>query len=757
MNFIAVSTTVFFAILAIGLLFGMFRGWIRSLVRFGCVLLSLLVAVLVAPGLSAAFLKTNADGTTLKLFSFTIDFEKLLGSVSEGGLDFAELFASGSATNELALSLMNIVVNIVLFLAIFLIIWLVSLFVYWIVLLIIKIKTRHDEKIVERNSKYWWLKVLSCFIGVIGSIGICFVVLIPVFGVMNVCDGFLTEETTDEKTANAVSSNNFVCGNLYYTEDKNIGQIESYIQTYAELKGEYDASFLGNFLNFTGLSKAGSATFERLTTVKQGGLKLNFTDEFVQIIKVYNLYKDVFVKQKFDYTNNEHIDALVTLYEEAVKSAIVENYVVELVPKMSEAWSSGEKFLGIANPISGSWSAVVKDTLVVFKIDNINRISQNFTAVANAIKVANHYNALTSLKNNVTVEDILDQNDGLIKDEVLVLTSTNELRENISIILNDAFEILYTQVVGEEKDFGENVLTTEEIRNLNQSNGWVNEANNIQITVNKLFDVYGVVKNDGSSNALINQLQNIGAAIDGARGSKLINKPFKQFITGFITKKVNLKEETKTEILNAINNNWDKAGYSYEKMFKAIQDAAIVAQKLNNVATGDVSLGDLSGALKDIISNDDVKGTVADILSKDIISNMVKEEDKATAEVATDVLEKLVTSDKVNNDTLDADIKAGEQIINVVNDVKKNDGKLDLGETAPEKQNNADKMIADISASEGIMELAKESTESGTGSAITDFTKNVSAEDKAILEISINNSNNDDASKQVLKNLFGIV
>ena len=191
-------------------------------------------------------------------------------------------------------------------------------------------------------------------------------------------------------------------------------------------------------------------------------------------------------------------------------------------------------------------------------------------------------------------------------------------------------------------------------------------------------------------------------------------------------------------------------------MFKAVQDAAIVAKNLS-AGEGNVSLEDLSSTLKDIIANDGVKDSIASVLEKDIISNVVGDENADTVGVMTDVLEKLVTSDKVNSDTIDNDIAAGEQIVNIVNNVKNNEGKLNLGETAEEKQASADKIIEDLTASEGVMELLSDSAENEQGSAITDFTKEVSAEDKAVLLESINKLEDSDPNKQTLKKLFGLV
>lgn len=758
MSLMGFVTSVFLGLVFIGLFLGFFRGWKKSLIRT-CVLIGIVVlSIIFAPIISKLFMNEITDGTKIVIFSQTIDMESMLNNVVEGA-ELGDLFADGSVTNELILSVANILMNVIVFFALFWILEIVSLIVYWIVCVVLKVKGRDEteETQIERDGKYWGLKVLSSTLGLLGSVVITFALMIPVFGVMNICDGLIREDKKQEVTASAVSVNNYVSAGLYYTEDDKIGKIESYIEKYDNLKKSYDKSFFGKLMNGTGLSKLGSKAFARLTTVKQGGLELNLTTEFVAITQAYNSYKEIFVEDKFDFSDNNDIDALNKFYDEAIESEIVSEYIVELVPQMIEKWTTGEKFLGVENPIVGDWKEVVNSSLAVFRIENINRITNNFKAFTNAIKVANAYEVIHDINHDKKVEDILLENDTFIKAEILVLTSTTELRENISIVLNEAFEVLYEDFVGEEKEFDENRLTLQEIAEINKQNGWTQEAENIQNAVNEMLGVYEVVKVDSSAQALSEELENVGKSIDYARKSKLISKPFKTFIYGFVDNKIDIDDTdgAKAELLENIKTKWDDETFSYQKTYKTIQEATSVAKDIVD-GVGDVSLDTLAPAIKEIISDDASKEVVANIIQKDLISEMVGKDDKATADVLTDVLETFVTSDKVTSETIDADIQAGDQVVKIVDCVKNNDGNLKLGETAEERQASADQMIADIVASEGMMETLSESANSENGSAISDYTQNVCEADKLTLAESIESSNTTKENKETLKKLFGI-
>ena len=763
MSIVSFATTIFFSLIAFGLVLGFFRNWKKSLVRTGILAAAFILSIIFAPIISKVFVSKLTDGSKITFFSQTFDLENKLQEVF-GSSGVGELFKEGSVTNELIASFINVVCNVIVFFVLFFVIEFISLIVYWIVCIVLKVKGREDREDAgieddEDNQKSWGFRFLGAFFGLLGSVVICFALFTPVFGVMNICNKLVQEETKKTETASAFNAAGYMGSGLYYTEDKNIGKIESYIERYAALKKEYDSSFIGKVFKYSGLNKAGSSAFKRLTTVKQGSLKLNLTNECVNIIQTYNDYKDLFVKDKFDIKNNEDIDGFIALYDGAIESEIIKEYVVEIFPSLAEKWSEDEKYLGLSNPISGDWKGVVNVSLQVFKVDNINRISNNVKAFANAIKVANQYGVIADIEANVKMKDILAENKTLVKDEVLILTSTVELRENISIILNESFEVLYKEVVGEEKDFGENRLTMQQIAELNKTNGWKAEAENIQNTVNDLFNVYDVVEKNGDSEALIDKFETIGSAIDYARNSKLISAPFKTFIEGFVEKKINVdKPEAKQKLLNNIKDEtkWnDVSGFSYKKTFKVIQEAALVAKDINKGAEN-VSLDNLAPAIKDIVEDAGSKEVIADMIKEDIITEFVGEENKDTAEAMTDILETFVANENVTKDTVDADIAAGEQVVNVVNNVKNNGGDLKLGESEAERNAAADKMIEDITSSKAMMETLKESADSTEGSAITDFTTKVSTKDKATLADRIDEADISAQDKETLIKLFGI-
>lgn len=750
MKLVTIITSVCLSLIFIGFLIGFLRSWKKSLIRFGILLGSLLMAIFLSPVISSKLMSVFVKGNTFEGFGMTLNFEDMVAGMVGDEAFVADLMSANSTTSDLAASLLHVVMNIIGFLGIFFIIWFVSLLIYWIVVLILRLRRKKDEEagevVVEKNAPYWWFKVLGGGIGIFSMIIICFVVMTPVFGVMNVCDKFL--ETSTTASASMPNTSSLICGELYYDEDENIGGVEGYIKKYAAIRKDYNKSFIGKTFNFFGISKLGTATFNRLTNVATGNLKLNVTNELVSVIKTYNIYKEVFVANKFDITNNDSIDGVLKIYDVANESEIVQGYLEELVPKLCTRWTNDEKFLGIEMPIKGQMAPLAKSIFKVFTTTNATRIESNVRALAGVIKVANNNGLIKAVQEGTDLVSFLSNNTTFVKDAVLQLSSTNELRHAMPAIMCDFTEIVYDTVVGGEATFEEAQLTNEQIDQI----VWETEANLLQGISNSVLDVYNATKDNSNSSAMADQLVNVGRIIDNSKNSMLLSKPFKVFIDGFInSSNFNLDASVKTTIADAIDEHWNDTNYSFEKMFGTIQETIKVTQSIVN-GNGSIDLGDLSGVLGDIIENEDVKDTIKDALTSDIVTQIAG--NSQTTEVLTDMLGSFI--DGTSKDTIEKDIAAGQEIINIVDAAMNSENKeLVLeGSTPAEKQAKADEILETIADSTVVMDMI----ESADNQAVKDIAQSITGSDAQILVDSIStNENLTPEQKAILNGLFGIV
>lgn len=751
----ALSGTII-GLLVIGFLIGVWRGWKKSLARFIALLVILLIALFLTPVISSAIINACTDGTTISIFGFTYDFQELVSSIAGSSEGLGDVVAADGTTTELAFALMNVAVNVVLFVAMFLVLSLLALFVHFIVFLVLRSKAKKNGTLTAKKAAN---RLIGGGIGFFSMVIICFTFLIPVFGVMNICNTFITDEKGGESANASVltssSIQNYLGANLYYTEDENIGTVETYVETYAKIKENYDKSPMGAVFNALGISKLGSISFNYLTSVKSGDLEVNVTNEIVSVIKVYNEYKETFVANKFDITNNNSVDGIISIYDVATTSKIVQSYIIELLPKLCENWSNGEAFLGIEPPVSGEMTQMFNHVLEIFKTDDINRISNNLKAVMGVVKVANNNNLISTIQaGDVDVMEFLAGNETLVKDAVLQLSTTPELRSNLPIIINDALAIGYKSVVGEDASFSGGNLTSEEIAAIN----WNSEADVFQKLVNILLSVFENLQDDGSasesSNQMLNELSSIGEAIDLSRNSVILSDPMKEFITGFInTENVSLSLDIKSQINGNINNYWTSETYSFKAMFKTLQETASLVDKMTSDPEN-VTLENIKDTLVTVAGSQEMKDSIKDLISSDIVDELVPEEYKETASAVTEMFGTFI--DEITPEKIEQDIAAADEIINIINVSQNHGGNLSLGETEEEKKQAANNLVETIANSSAVMAVVDAVNTSTDASAIKDVVNSLGGDVTYIQDALESEELNIPAeAKDALANLFG--
>lgn len=751
----ALSGTII-GLLVIGFLIGVWRGWKKSLARFIALLVILLIALFLTPVISSAIINACTDGTTISIFGFTYDFQELVSSIAGSSEGLGDIVAADGTTTELAFALMNVAVNVVLFIAMFLVLSLLALFVHFIVFLVLHSKAKKNGTLTAKKAAN---RLIGGGIGFFSMIIICFTFLIPVFGVMNICNTFITDEKGGESANASVltssSVQNYLGANLYYTEDENIGTVETYVETYAKIKENYDKSPMGAVFNALGISKLGSISFNYLTSVKSGDLEVNVTNEIVSVIKVYNEYKETFVANKFDITNNNSVDGIISIYDVATTSKIVQSYIIELLPKLCENWSNGEAFLGIEPPVSGEMTQMLNHVLEIFKTDDINRISNNLKAVMGVVKVANNNNLISTIQaGDVDVMEFLAGNETLVKDAVLQLSTTPELRSNLPIIINDALAIGYKSVVGEDASFSGGNLTSEEIAAIN----WNSEADVFQKLVNILLSVFENLQDDGSasesSNQMLNELSSIGEAIDLSRNSVILRDPMKEFITGFInTENVSLSLDIKSQINGNINNYWASETYSFKAMFKTLQETASLVDKMTSDPEN-VTLENIKDTLVTVAGSQEMKDSIKDLIGSDIVDELVPEEYKETASAVTEMFGTFI--DEITPEKIEQDIAAADEIINIINVSQNHGGNLSLGETEEEKKQAANNLVETIANSSAVMAVVDAVNTNTDASAIKDVVNSLGGDVTYIQDALESEELNIPAeAKDALANLFG--
>ena len=168
MSLISICSVAVIVVMLLCFGLGFLRGWKKSLIRFSIVLGCFLLSLFVGPAIASLLMKKFVNGFVLSVFSVRIDFEDAAGKIIDDKQFVEEVFSANSTTSDLTNAIMNVLLNMIVFIVMFIALFLLSLLIYGIVSLATGRKTEKTQE--ENRGKYWGLKSLGGFIGLVGGI-----------------------------------------------------------------------------------------------------------------------------------------------------------------------------------------------------------------------------------------------------------------------------------------------------------------------------------------------------------------------------------------------------------------------------------------------------------------------------------------------------------------------------------------------------------------------------------------------------------
>ena len=737
MNIFLYVSSIFFAMLALGFLIGFVRNWCRSLIRLGILIGDFLISLFISPLISNAVIGKVTTGSTINIFGLSFDITEYLNQIFGNDLDGVI-----DTSTAMGMALVKVALNIILFMALFIIIGIVSLIIYWVALLIYKKLNKKEASNDTKLQKSIGFRFLGGFEGMLTMFVLCFVFLVPFFGTFEIMDKAVANSTTQETTASALNGSNFVCGELYYTDDEKIGQVESYIEQYSIYKKKYDASFMGRVFKFTGVNKLGNSSFRKLSKVQVDGENVEFASEITIVIETYDLYKDTFVKNKFDINSENSIESLEKIYDKMTSSTFVKKFVVDIIPTMAEKWSNGETFLNMSSPVSEQYQPILNDVLNVFASKNFGVVNDNVKALFEVAKIARDEKLISSVMEKQNLLDYLKSNSGIVEEILLELTKTQEFKNNLPNIFADGLDIAYKTLVGDE-NFDKTISSTSADVN------WEEESKTISNLVNSLIEVYDKF-NLGQEKSLTEEevysnLDFVGRAIDFARNSKTINEPLKSFIVGYISSdKLDLgksQETLKSTILNMINDKWSveqNPDFSFEHTLATLGETASIAEALSN--GNEIDLENFKKSIENVLLDEDAKTILLDFVSDGLIYDMIGISNQSY--VLNNLLDALISNSTLKS--LSSDIEASKSFLDILNTQK---------ETVISNE-KANEMVSNISNSSVILDLISNLADDES-KPLSELTQNMSESNKSIISENVINSETlSESQKDAILSIF---
>jgi len=459
-------TCIFFIFLILGFLYGLWRGFSKSLTRIFVVIAVAVASFFVVPKLSSALLTADISSFNLvvkdvpvqNIQQFIVDFLSSFDKIND-------LMNASPTITQFVQVLPQILVNVVMFILFFFIAKMLSMIIYWILCAIL-----FPKKKMENKNKH---RFIGGIIGAIQGLLVAVLILMPVFGIVNLSTQAQTAiEESEENIAQSASSsdqadpatfNGFIA---QPSEDESTSDESTKALT--DIVFEYNKALENNFIYKTlksvGIIKLSNVVFDELTTVEVNTdstpTEYKLTVEAVEISRIYPYVDQVINSEEFDITDNAFVDKIILLVDQSQNSPLISEIVHEIVNEAATRWTdlnkdrSEREFLGIAVPDLGDsdLNDLLDRELGKLKDAEKETIHETLVGILKVAQVANTTQKIT--------EEIKGEFENISLENIKTETIT-ELFENI--VSNDVVKDLVVEVVTPEKlkDFGLDEDTSE--------------------------------------------------------------------------------------------------------------------------------------------------------------------------------------------------------------------------------------------------------------------------------------------------------
>lgn len=538
----SVLTCIFLIFLILGFLFGLWRGFSKSLTRLLIVVVIAVVTFFSVPALSKTILSANISSWNIQIGDVVVQSIDQLIYDSLANIEQVKDLINASPTfAEFIQVVPQILVNLVLFILFFFIAKLLSMIIYWILCAILFPK----KKMAGKNKH----RFVGAVIGAVQGLIVAVVMLLPVFGFINLSNNAQTALSASKAEIEQSSNNDETQQTFVYvvndsdsdTSNNEEDTIDNALVVVNEYTKALESNFIYKVLNTVGLVKLSNSVFDELTTIEANGKEYKFTTEAVEISKMYP-YLDLILQSDFNVQDNEFIDKIILLVEKSYDSPLLGDIVTEVIKEAATIWSNTSIdrdqriFMGIATPDLGS--------------DELNAVLDE---QLNSIKNATKEDLQTKLVDVLKIAKVANDTIKLAED----------VKENLSDISPENLENIFNTIMENEtiKDVIQDVVTTDTLDDLGIKD--VGTQTLIVDVVNKIVDAdeADIKKEVAATKEIFALTEKINDAQDLNTTVTLEESEIESLVDGFanstiITELIKTKqnEETQEGVANPIKD-----------------------------------------------------------------------------------------------------------------------------------------------------------------------------------------------------------
>lgn len=778
--------SLFLVCIILGFLFGWFRGFSKSLVRFIIVLAVTVLAFFVVPSITTAVLKMDISKLNINIGGVSaVTLGDLIIDLIEQVPIVQDLIESSPTLASVITLVPQMLANVVLFIAFFFIFKWFSMIIYWIIAGIFFSKKKMGDK--DRH------KFVGAVIGTVQGFLVAIVLMVPIFGVVETSRPMVEAIRAEQAAASTSESTGESASGFTYTvneegssetpggegssetpggssetpggegsggtseEEKNNKDIKQTVYDVTDETGKYvdafDKVWIVKVMKALKIQDLSVSMFDNLTTVKDRDLEVSLRNEVKVVASAYPglsglIYGDA------DVENAETYDNVKESFDKLYASPVLSGVVSELVPKAATRWSDtslaeeDRKFCGIAKPDFGDAATNrVFDALLLNLAtqEDSEELKKDIDTSIDVMKLCCTSGVVTAVRHNGDLMEVLlkDTNKNLVSNIIDLSLNSSTLKECLPDIINLAMSKVYTAL---------NITDAPEINGNLTVEEWQTEKLVLQNVFNNVLRLYdGINKGTKEGKNALDCLDfaALGRAFDGLRSSKLLSEGSLSIMTKLMDSDfvVGADVTIMASFKEKMTAVWNDPTVKMEDTFVAVQNALVLAKDLKNAETEITpdNIGEIINGLKD---NETLKGTVNEILNnEETMKNLGL--DETTAGVVKETISSVINHEynAEAGEDIQKDINAISEVYNVANKVMSSQTEVTLEKT------DTDKLVDSIANSTVIKENL---TKSGSKVGNLDFTK-LDAGTKTNLTESIKgNSNLTEAEQNALLALFGV-